>query len=442
MIAPQATAAAIPAPTASRIHRKAIISTLPRELGRENGYHSLVPARAEFDAFAVAAPGLEEIVAAELKALRVARPRAVEGGVEFHAGHELLYAANLHLRTASRVVVRLATFRATSFAELEKRARRIPWEDLVPSAARVRLRVTCRKSRLYHSDGVAERVMRGLTERTGATFDHRTRGGDVHPDDEESAAQLFVVRFDHDVCTISADTSGAHLHLRGYRKAVTQAPLRETLAAALILGSGWDQKTPLLDPFCGSGTIPIEAARMARRIAPGRDRRFRFMEWPGFQAVTWDRVHARALGAERARAGIPIRGSDRSAWAMRAALGNLERAGVAEDVVFERGDVEDLWPPQEGPGWVVTNPPYGVRLGERDQLRRLYADLGGVLRQRFQRWHVALLSTDRRLDAQLRLPLLDRFHTTNGGIRVHCLAGIVAAEPATREVASDPIAGG
>lgn len=400
-----------------------------------------MPAPADFDAFAVAAPGLEEIVAAELKALRVARPKVIEGGVEFHAGHELLYSANLHLRAASRVVVRLASFRATSFAELERRARRIPWEALVPRAARVRLRVTCRKSRLYHSDGVAERVMRGLSERTGATVDHRTRDGDAHPEDEGSTAQLFVVRFDHDVCTVSADTSGAHLHQRGYRQAVTHAPLRETLAAALILGSGWDQKTPLLDPFCGSGTIPIEAARLARRMAPGRDRPFRFMEWPGFEPATWDRVRDRALGAERPRAGVLIRGSDRSGWAMRAALGNLERAGVGGDVVFERGDVEALQPPDGGPGWIVTNPPYGVRLGERDELRRLYAALGSVLRHRFPRWHVALLSTDRRLDAQLRLPLLDRFHTTNGGLRVHCLAGIVAAEPTSRDAERPSIAG-
>lgn len=397
-----------------------------------------MPARTDFEAFAVSAPGLEPLVAAELKGLRAARPKVVEGGVEFPAGHELLYAANLHLRVASRIVVRLASFRATSFAELEKRAHRIPWEDIVPRAARVRLRVTCRKSRLYHSDGVAERVMRGITDRTGATFDQMTRDAQGHPDEEGSSAQLFVVRFDHDICTISTDTSGAHLHQRGYRKAVTEAPLRETLAAALLLGSGWDQKTPLLDPFCGSGTVPIEAALMARRMAPGRSRAFRFMEWPGFDAATWDRVRDRALSAERPHADAPIRGSDRSGWAMRAALGNVERAGVTGDVAFERGDVGDLTPPPGTTGWIVTNPPYGVRLGERDELRRLYAEFGNVLRERFPRWRVGILSTDRRLDAQLRIPLLDRFHTTNGGIRVHFLTGLVAAEPArTGQTAED-----
>jgi len=389
-----------------------------------------------FDAFAVAAPGLEPIVQGELKSLRAPRIRVVEGGVEFRASHELLYAANLHLRAASRVIVRLASFPAPTFPELERRASRISWETIVPPLGRVQVRVTCRKSRLYHSDAVAERVVDAIQQRTNASLEQKTHHGASSLDEEGEAEQLLVVRLERDECTVSADSSGAHLHQRGYRRAVTQAPLRETLAAAMVLASGWDEMSPLVDPFCGSGTIPIEAALIARRLAPGRDRRFRFMAWPSFDESVWRDVLSRAREAERPASGGRILGADRSGWAMRAAVGNAERAGVAGDVTFERHDAIELpAPPEHGPptGWIVTNPPYGVRLGERDQLRLTYARFGSVLRDRFPRWHVGVLSTDRRLDSQMRVPLLDRFRTSNGGIGVHFLLGLVPETDRRRE---------
>jgi putative N6-adenine-specific DNA methylase len=264
-----------------------------------------------------------------------------------------------------------------------------------------------------------------ISAATGAVLVDTTRHQTANPDDEGIAAQLFVVRLDHDECTISADSSGAHLHQRGYRRAVTQAPLRETLAAAVVLGSGWDERTPLIDPFCGSGTIPIEAAMIARRIAPGRNRNFRFMDWADFDAATWSKVFNRSLEAERPSAPAPILGFDRSGWAMRAASGNAERAGVSESVQFERQDATELEVGSDVAGWIVTNPPYGVRLGARDELRDLYSRFGAVLRERFPRWHVAVLSTDRRLDSLLRIPMLERFNTTNGGLSVHFMAGLI-----------------
>jgi putative N6-adenine-specific DNA methylase len=394
-------------------------------------YNSGVPEPASFEGFAIAAPGLEPIVAAELATLRARAARVVDGGVEFRGDHRLLYAANLHLRVASRVIVRIGRFRAASFAELERRARKVPWEQVLPKGAHVRMRVTCRKSRLYHSDGVAQRLYEAAAHRVGAVPATRSGIGtsvmEQPPDDDAGAAQLFVVRLDRDECTISADSSGAHLHQRGYRTAVAEAPLRETLAAALVLASGWDRKTPLLDPFCGSGTIPIEAALLARRIAPGKRRTFRFADWPDFDRSVWQRVWTRALESELPTAGVVIAGSDRSGAALRAAIANAERAGVSADVRFRRADVADVPPPGHTPGWIVSNPPYGVRLGERDELRRLYAGLGRALRERFGAWHVGILSTDRRLDTQLRVPMLERLQTTNGGLRVHYLVGIVPA---------------
>ncbi len=389
-----------------------------------------MPSRAPYEVLAVTAPGLELVTLAELESLGATRTRTIPGGVEFDAGRELLYAANLHLRSASRLLVRFACFRATSFAELERRSRRLAWESVIPPGSVVRLRVTCRKSRLYHSDAVAARIHESLAARSGATLTPSTPGpaGSPDGDEEEPPGQLIVVRLDHDECLISVDATGAHLHQRGYRRAVTQAPMRESLAAALLLASEWDVETPLIDPFCGSGTIAIEAALMARRLAPGLHRDFRCREWPDFDAAAWDRVVARAREAERPSAPAPIVGSDRSAAAIRAAGENAARAGVENDIAFERRDVSRAEPPAGPPGWIVTNPPYGIRLGRRDDVGGLHAAFGNVLRERFGGWQLGVLTADRRATARLRLPLGEGLRTTNGGIRVHFQLGTIVAE--------------
>jgi putative N6-adenine-specific DNA methylase len=378
----------------------------------------------------VAAPGLEEIVAAELTDLGVSGPRVIDGGVEFNATRRQVYEANLHLRTASRVLIRLAHFRALTFADLERRAARIPWGMVLARGQRVLLRVTCRKSRLYHSGAVAERIERALAEGVGAVG-VRATSADEAADESPPDAQLIVVRFDHDRCTVSADSSGAHLHQRGYRTSVTTAPMRETLAAALVLASGWNRRSPLLDPFCGSGTIPIEAAMIAARIAPGRHRGFQFMRWPGHDASEWSRVHATAVRGETPAAVPLIRGSDRSAAAIRAAVENASRAGVADLVRFEKLDVRLVEPDTEA-GWLVSNPPYGVRLGDARETRELMRRFGELLRQRFSGWHLALLAPA-RADRVLGMPMTAAFRTTNGGLRVQCVTGTVPASrrPAT-----------
>jgi len=376
---------------------------------------------AAFDAFAVAAPGLESIVAHELEALGVSAPQVVDGGVEFSAKPRLLWEANLHLRTASRVLVRLAKFRALTFAELEKKARNIPWERVISQGQRVTLRVTCRKSRLYHSDAVAERLARDLMARVGAEIGASER--DEETDTAFDETQLIIVRFDHDHCTVSADSSGAHLHQRGYRTAVTEAPVRETLAAALVLASGWDRTSPLMDPFCGSGTIPIEAAMIAARIAPGRNRTFRFMQWPKFEPGVWKQLLAAAKRREKLDSVPAILGSDRGAAAIRASTENAERAAVSNLVRFERVDalsVEPVLPP----GWLVSNPPYGVRLGDADEARTLMTQFGQRLRQLFAGWHLGLLAPAKfeRLPGIL---LESGPRTTNGGLRVQVLTGLI-----------------
>jgi putative N6-adenine-specific DNA methylase len=234
----------------------------------------------------------------------------------------------------------------------------------------------------------------------------------------------------HDRLTVSADSSGALLHRRGYRLAVAKAPLRETVAAAMLLGSGWDPSAPLLDPMCGSGTIAVEGALLARRIAPGlahpraATRRFAFMEWPSFDEHAWrvDVERARALALPAAPA--PIAASDRDAGAIAAAAANAERAGVPADIAFDVRALSAVEPPR-GPGWLVTNPPYGERVGDRDRLRNLYAQLGNVARRKCDGWMLALLSSDPRLDGQLGIPLTESLRTSNGGIPVRLMVGRV-----------------
>lgn len=372
--------------------------------------------RPQYDAFVITAPGLERLVVDELKALGRGDVRAVEGGATFSATRQALYEVNLHLRTASRVVVRGAEFGANAFHELERRAGKVPWEAFVSPSVPVSLRVTCRKSRLYHSDAVAERV-------AGAIMS-RVTGVHVAPAERDAASQLILVRLLHDRCTISIDSSGALLHLRGYRQALAKAPLRETLAAAALLASGWRGDAALIDPMCGSGTIPIEGALIARRIAPGLRRQFAFESWPDFDSGLWSEVVSAAQARVIPRAPAPIQGSDRDAGAIQAAISNAQRAGVLGDVELTERAVSGIQPPAV-PGWMVSNPPYGVRVGERDRLRNLYAQLGNVLRARCPGWRFALLSADPALERQLRLRAEPIIRTSNGGIDVSLVAGRV-----------------
>ncbi|HVG43127.1 MAG TPA: hypothetical protein VM890_00300, partial [Longimicrobium sp.] len=328
--------------------------------------------------FAVVAPGLEALCAAELRALGIAAA-AEPGGAAWEGTMDDLHRANLWLRTASRVVVRAATFRARTFIELERHARRVPWERWVVPGRAVRLRVTSKKSKLYHEGAIAERLLGFIEDRVGGIGAASAAKGPEDDADDGGDAQLFVVRVLRDEVTLSADASGALLHLRGYRQAVAKAPLRETLAAAMLLGAGWRGDAPLLDPMCGSGTIPIEAALLARKVAPGlasasrRPRAYAFTAWPGHDAGAWARAVDEARGAILPAAPVPVAGSDRDAGAVEAARANAERAGVAADVDFAVRPVSAMEPPAGGPGLLICNPPYGVRVGESDALRNLYA---------------------------------------------------------------------
>ena len=423
-----------------------------------------------YDIFAITAPGLEPVCAAELRSLDILPGHADidaaagDGGVAWRGDGRSLYRANLECRTASRIVIRAGTFRARTFAELERHTGRLDWSRLVRPDARVALRVTCRKSKLYHEGAVAERIERVLGTAVGAHVaragaEHEAYPANVDPGDvvarnvvapdnvsnsvdadsvaDDDAAQLITVRFLRDVCTISIDASGALLHQRGYRQAVAKAPLRETLAAAMLLAAGYTGDAPLLDPMCGSGTIPIEGALLARRIAPGlanpdfAPRRYAFQDWPDHDERVWDDVVAAARSRISPASPVPIHGRDRDAGAVTASRANAARAGVADDVRFEQMPLSAVRPPPvsrdggETAGHLITNPPYGVRVGERRALHALYGAFGRLAREQFGGWTVALLAADDGLAGTTGLPFKERFATSNGGIAVRLLEATV-----------------
>jgi putative N6-adenine-specific DNA methylase len=304
----------------------------------------------------------------------------------------------------------------------------------------VAFRVTSKKSRLYHTDAIAERLARAIELRLGvpapwagearaAADGDEADGGDVGDDGAPSGtrategAQLFVVRVARDDVTVSADSSGALLHRRGYRQAVAKAPLRETLAAALLLAADWRGDVPLLDPMCGSGTIAIEGALVARRIAPGLHREFAFTRWPIAGRSEWSEDLGRATERALGSSPVPIVASDRDAGAVAATRANAERAGVASDIESVVRPISALVAPDAPTGLVAVNPPYGMRIGELGPVRDLYAALGRTLRRECAGWRLALVSPDPRLDHQLGIALDERVRASNGGIPVRFLVG-------------------
>ena len=378
--------------------------------------------------FAVTLPGLEPFARQELLDLNLALPAQPSGegdpetgGVEFEGSLSDLYRANLHLRTANRVLARLGELDAVSFAELRKKASHLPWEEFLHPGQPVALRVTCHKSRLYHSDGVAERVAGAIADRLHKPVER------LKADDESlQSPQLVTVRLVNDHATLSIDSSGALLHRRGYRLETAKAPLRETLAAGLLLAAGWDGLAPLLDPFCGSGTIPIEAALLARRIAPGKNRRFVFMDWPNYNPTLWTAQLDAAFAGQIPLPG-PILASDRDAGAIRITQANAERAGVADSLQLTCCALSSIQPPV-GPGWMVTNPPYGVRVSSSKDLRNLYAQLGNVLQQHCLGWEVGFLCNSDFMAGFTRLKFDQKLSLVNGGIPVRFYQGRVSLD--------------
>lgn len=363
--------------------------------------------------FIITAPGLETVCAAEATALGLAEVRTSPGGVCFTGGLRELYLANLHLRTATRIAARLGAFKATDFPELFRKALRLSWGSFLRPGTAVEVRVTAHRSRLLHTGRIAETVSAAIERALGNISAGTLDGG---------FRQTILVRFEDDHCTISCDSSGELLHRRGYRTEAGPAPLRETLAAAALMLLGWDGSTPLCDPLCGSGTIPIEGTLLATGRAPGCRREFAFMHWPGYRPGLWQ---ALIEEAERRVLAPPvaISASDGDGRVLAVARQNAERAGVAKAITLTCSAVQDL-PQRPGPGLVLCNPPYGIRLEPGADLVALYRNLGKGLRHAFPGWTIAFFAPDERLARATGLPVRTRAHLVNGGLSVSlCVAG-------------------
>ena len=355
------------------------------------------------DAFVVCTPGLEPLVATEIEKLGIRSPRLRHGGVDCAVTLAQLWSLNLRLRVATRVLVRVARFPAEAFGTLQAGFRRIDWAQYLAPGSVLDLKVSSANSTLFHTDAIAERIADVLD----------SAGYSVGQED----AQVVHVRVMKDVVLVSIDASGDALYRRGWRLETAKAPLRETLAAALLAHSGWDRKAPLIDPFCGSGTIVIEAALTARRVAAGLQRPFAFQNWPSFDEAAWTRMR-KGAEADIVASKALIMASDRDEGAIAAAKANAERAGVADAISFRTCSISDVVMPERA-GWIVTNPPYGERVGGGD-LRDLYAAFGKLLRAGGPGCQAALVAPE---NAPHGLDVSATLNTTNGGIPVSLIRG-------------------
>lgn len=358
--------------------------------------------------FAVSAPFLEEIVAEEVRALPgVQAVRLVPGGVEFSGDEAVLYRANLQLRCASRVLLRLGQFRARDFSALVRGIRAQSWREYAVGPTRVTVRATAHRSRLYHTGAIIERVVDTLAEL-----------GIHAPTDAQDPGELSIlVRAEDDVFTVSIDTSGELLHRRGWRSEGGEAPLRETLGAALLRLSAWTGDAPLCDPTCGSGTLLIEAALLACGRAPGLLRRFAFQGFPRYRDALYRRVVSDVQKAERRVATLLLCGSDISAEAVALSRRNAERAGIAELLRIDCQDVAKAHLPKGPAGLVLCNPPYGKRI-QGPRLRNLYRAIGKYA-ESAPGWRLGLLCPDPLLGrAASRKFMGPAKRLINGGLRV------------------------
>ena len=351
--------------------------------------------------FLACLPGLEATLADEARALGLPDPKPVAGGVETDATWPEIWRANIWLRGASRVLVRIGSFRAMHLAQLDKRARKFPWGETLRPDVPFRVEATCTRSRIYHQKAAAQRIERAITETLGA------------PPSAEAELRLMA-RIDDDLVTFSLDSSGEGLHKRGHKLATGKAPLRETMAALFLRQMGYDGSQPVLDPMCGSGTFVIEAAEIAAGLAPGRSRSFAFEH-----LASHDPVACAALRAAAAR-DVPLQffGFDRDQGAIQNSARNAERAGVAGCTRFTCQPLSALTRPDTQPGIVMVNPPYGARLGNAKLLYGLYAKLGEVMRAEFKGWRVGLVTSDRKLAHATGLTLTPGPLIPHGGLKV------------------------
>jgi putative N6-adenine-specific DNA methylase len=330
--------------------------------------------------------GLEEVLAKELSDLGAEDIDLLKRGIAFKGDKKLLYKANYTCRTALRILVPIARFTAVDEKMLYDGVRGIPWEKHLDFRGKFAIDSVISYSPFSHSGFVSLKAKDAIVDRFRDKYGKRPDVDNTDPD-----LRINVHMF-KEQCTVSIDSSGSSLHLRGYRKVQTEAPMNEVLAAGLLLLSGWDRKTPFVDPMCGSGTLLIEAALLAGNVPSGYYRPlFAFERWKDFDRKLWDIVKRECEESIIEPAG-PIRGFDRDEQAVDASLSNIEEAGVEDFVQVEKADFKTS-PPPYPVGFMLTNPPYGERI-KVDDIKLFYKELGDVLKQNYAGYTAWLLGSD------------------------------------------------
>jgi putative N6-adenine-specific DNA methylase len=369
-----------------------------------------LPSSSRPEAFFAPCPrGLEALLAKELASFGARSPEATAGGVGFTGNWEVCYRANLWSRIASRVLWRVAEFDYQSEDDIYAAARAVNWFELFDVNRTLRVYVTAQKSPVKSLEFVTLRVKDAVCDRFR---DDVGRRPNVERADPDVRVHLFL---DEKRGALYLDTSGEALFKRGWRMQTVEAPLRENLAAGLVMLSGWKFEEPLLDPMCGGATILVEAAAMARGRAPGMKRAFGFEKLDIFNASLWQQLREEASSPAQKAPKLQLFGSDSDATALTAARRNLGAAGVERWVTLEASDVLSREAPAAS-GTMIANPPYGERIGESEELARFYPKLGNALKQNFAGWNCFFFTADRRMEKLIRLQTARRTVLFNGPI--------------------------
>jgi putative N6-adenine-specific DNA methylase len=359
--------------------------------------------------FATCPRGLELLLAEELRQLQAEKIHAVGGGVEFGGDFFVCYRVNLESRIASRVLWQVTTARYRDEDDIYRAAYALPWTDWFEPVRSIRVDVSATKSPLTSLNFVTLKIKDAVCDKI-----RRLSGRRPNVDTRAPDIPIQGHLTDRDF-TLYLDTTGEPLFKRGQRMAAGEAPLRENLAAGILRLAGWVPGIPLLDPMCGSGTILLESAHMALDIAPGIGRHFTFEKFKNFDGRRWRELLQKAAARQKPKVPLPIYGSDLSGDVLKAARANLMATGLEKVVSLKRANVLEISAPAKE-GIIVTNPPYGVRLGEQQQLAEFYPKLGDVLKKQFSGWRAYLLSADMRLPKLIRLAVSKRTPLYNGAL--------------------------
>ncbi len=355
--------------------------------------------------------GLEAVVKRELTDLGFGGFVVADGKIEFDAEIKDIPRLNIALRAADRVLVKVGEFPAADFGQLFDQCRVLPWEDWLPVDAKITVLGKCVRSLLMSERSCQSIVKKAVIDRLREKF----QTDSIPETGPEYTIQVALLK---DIAQLTLDTSGNGLHKRGYRRAKGDVPLRENLAAALVLLSFWDQQRLLIDPMCGSGTILIEAAMIARHMAPGMNREFTSEQWPVIDSEYWRQARLAAQAAVVRGGELTIFGYDIDAERIQDCRVNARNAGVAGDIVFAVKDIRDLWIDKPY-GIVITNPPYGVKLGSQKELTPLYVSINQTFKKKTG-WSLFVLTADKRWPDFFKRARPDRVRKLfNGTIEVN-----------------------